>query len=139
MKFLKYLLLFALIFGLGYYVGQRPAEVKQKLREISGEVLEKTIGLEDSLSLQRAFLEAKGRMIQGKAHLLDHDYQGASQDLQQALNYLEKAIEVDPGISERLGKLMEKVREAQQKLAQGVGVSRQTLDEAQREVDGFLP
>ena len=132
-------MIFGIAFGLGYYVGQRPGEVKQKLREFSGDVLEKTIGLEESLTLQRAFLEAKGRMIQGKAHLLEHDYQGAARDLEQALHHLQRAIELDPGAKERLSALMTKIREAQQRLAQGSGVSRQTLDEAQREVDAFLP
>ena len=141
MKLLLYLLLIGMIFGLGYYVGQRPDEVKQQLRKLSGEVLENTIGLEESFALRREFLGAKERLIQGKAQLLDHNYEKAAEELGGTLNHLESTIEVnrDGQLNRQVDELMVKVREAQQELAEGKGVSRQALDEMQKKLDGLLP
>ena len=141
MKFLIFLLLFVLVFGLGYYVGQRPDEVKQKLRELSGDVLEQTIGLEESLQLRREFLGAKERLVQGKAHLLDHEYEKAAQELGKTLDHLESTAKVDPDgqIDQRVDELMVQLREAKEQLAEGKGVSRQALDAMQQKLNGLLP
>lgn len=141
LKVLLVLLLFAMVFGLGYYVGQRPDEVKQALREFSGDVLENTIGLKESLTLRREFLGAKEGLVQGKVYLLDHEYEKAAQELGKTLAHLENTIGVDPDgqLDQRVDELIAEVRETQQQLAGGKGVSRRALDEMQKKLDGLLP
>ena len=91
--------------------------------------------------LRREFLGAKERLVQGKAHLLDHDYEKAAQELGRTLDHLESTIDVDPDgqLDQRVDELVIEVREARQQLAEGKGVSRQALDEMQKKLDGLLP
>ena len=141
MKIILLLVAFGVVFGMGYYTGQRPEEVKQKLRDLSGEVLEKTIGLEQGLSLRKEFLKAKERLIEGKSQLLDHKYEGAATELSQAVQHLAqaKAVEPDGNLSKRIEELMNDMRQAQERLADGEGISRQTFDEVQAQLNELLP
>ena len=142
MKILLLLFTLVVVFGMGYYTGQRPDEVKQKLRDLSGEVLEKTIGLEQGLSLRKEFLQVKERLIEGKAKLLDHEYEGAAQELQQALEHL-KGVDLMKSSDGQTGKqvkeLMGEVQSAQERLAKGEGISREVLDGAQAKLNELLP
>jgi len=135
------LIAFAVVFSLGYYTGQRPDEIKQKIRELSGDVIEQTIGLDQKLSLRREFLQAKARLIEGKSKLLDHQYKDAAKELELAFEHLgnAKAAEGDGHIGKRVEELMYEILEAQQRLAKGEGVSRETLDLVQAKLDELLP
>ena len=60
-KFLASVLIVGAAFGAGYYVGQQPPEeVRKQLRELSQEVMEQTIGLEEGeLLLQKNFCKPR--------------------------------------------------------------------------------
>lgn len=139
-KFLVNLLLLGAVFSAGYYVGQRPGEVKQTLQTLSENVVEKTLGLDQNLILRREILEAKARMVQAKSELLDLAYQEAARELEASLQHLKKAVQVEPDSlrASRLGGLITKLQEAQQTLRDGTSVPRMTLDEAQRDLDTWL-
>ncbi|GJL56382.1 MAG: hypothetical protein NPIRA02_35140 [Nitrospirales bacterium] len=141
MKILLFLVAFAVVFSLGYYTGQRPDEIKQKIRELSGDVIEQTIGLDQKLSLRREFLQAKARLIEGKSKLLDHQYTSAAEELGHAFEHLgkAKAAEGDGQVGKRVEELMYEILEAQQRLTKGEGISRDTLDLAQAKLDALLP
>ena len=140
-KILLLLVAFGVVFGMGYYTGQRPEEVKQKIRDLSGEVLEKTIGLDQGLSLRKELLKAKERLIEGKSQLLDHEYEGAAKELELAFEHLgqAKAVESDGHVGKRVEDLMYEILQTQQRLAKGEGVSRETLDNVQVKLDELLP
>lgn len=141
MKKLLFLLILGLTFGLGYWVGQNPDEAKHLFREYSGDVLEKTIGLEESLALRREYLSAKERLVEGKAHLLDREYDKAALELGETLYHLEGMLEADSGtLSEaQMDELMEQVRIAQQRLEKGKGISRQAWNLMQQKLDDLVP
>ena len=142
MKILLLLFTLVVVFGMGYYTGQRPDEVKQKLRDLSGEVLEKTIGLEKGLSLRKEFLQVKERLIEGKAKLLDHEYEGAAEELQLALDHLKGIASFESSDGEKgkqVKELMGEVQSAQERLAKGEGISREVLDGAQAKLNELLP
>ena len=134
------LVAFGVVFGLGYYTGQRPDEVKQKLRDLSGEVLEQTIGLDQGLSLRKEFLKAKERLLEGKSQLLDHEYEGAATELSRAVHHLAqaKAVGSDTKLGKQIEELMNDVEQAQKQLAEGRGISRQALDEVQARLNDLL-
>ena len=141
MKILIVLLLFGIVFWLGYYAGQRPDEVKQQLRDLSGRMIEKTIGLNQGLALRQEFLRTKEKILAGKSYLLDNNYQGAAQSLKEALEPLGRAIEMDTekGVSERVSELMQEVRETHRRLVEGDATPPETLDPLQEKVDDLLP
>jgi len=141
MKTLLLLLSFGLVFGLGYYVGQRPAEVKQQLRNISGEVLEKTIGLNKGLTLKREILEAKEQLLDGQISLLDRDYPTSAQNMEQAIEHLKKAetVEREGELAKQVGRIIERLRQSQRRLAQGKEVSRRVFQEAKQQLDALIP
>ncbi|WP_454064067.1 hypothetical protein [Candidatus Nitrospira salsa] len=141
MKMLLFLVVLAAVFSLGYYTGQRPDEIKQKIRDLSGDVIEQTIGLDQKLSLRREFLQAKARLIEGKSKLLDHQYKDAAKELGLAFEHLgnAKAAEGNGHVGKRVEELMYEILEAQQRLVQGEGVSRETLDLVQAKLDELLP
>jgi len=141
MKMLILLLSYGLIFGLGFYVGQRPTEVKQQLRTISGEVLEKTIGLNKGLTLKREIVEAKEQLLDGQLSSLDHDYSTAVQNIEQSIEHLKKAKEVEQEgeLSKQIGRVIERLRQTHTRLAQGEGISRRVFKDVTRQVDALLP
>jgi len=44
MKIIRWVIMLGLVFWAGYYTGKQPEVVKQTLRNLSGEVLDNTIG-----------------------------------------------------------------------------------------------
>lgn len=140
-KLLRWVVIFGLVFGLGYYTGQRPEEVKQTLRTLSGEVLEKTIGRDQRVSLQRQMLEAKEGLLEGRAYLMDHHYQEASDEFGRALRHLDRAVELDPQgpMAHRIRVVKQKVQEAQASLAQGRSLPPDFLDDLRRELQAVMP
>ena len=111
MKVLRILILLGIVFGLGYYTGQKPDEVKQRLRDLSGQVLENTIGFDQKTNLQRQMLAAKDGFLEGRAYLLDHHFKEASEEFERALHHLDQAVELDPQ-----GPMAQKIKIVKQKI-----------------------
>ena len=130
------------IFWAGYYVGQQPpGEVKQKLRTMSEDMVERALGLDENrLILQREFLEAKSRIVQGKANLIDGEYDQAANEMGQALVHLKKALTAEgQGPSSAITeKLLVKIENTKDALASGQVIPRQSIDEIQAGLDNLL-
>ncbi|MDH3504040.1 MAG: hypothetical protein OEZ41_01695 [Nitrospirota bacterium] len=141
MKILRMLILLGIVFGLGYYTGQKPDVVKQRLRDLSGQVLENTIGYDQDTNLQRQMLAAKDGFLEGRAYLLDHHFEEASGEFERALHHLDQAVELDPQgpLAQKIQIVKQKVREAQQSLAQGHNLPPHVLDELRQELQSVMP
>ena len=140
MKIIRWCLLLGVVFGAGYYTGKQPDVVKQTLRDLSGEVLESTIGLDQTVQLQRKMLEAKDGVVEGRAYLLDHDFEGASSEFSQALQHLDEAVALDPEgpMAKNIEILKLKVREVLDSLAQGRNVPPHILEDLREELRSVL-
>jgi len=141
MKIIRWCLLLGVVFGAGYYTGQQPDVVKQTLRDLSGEVLESTIGLDQTVQLQRKMLKAKEGFLEGRAYLLDYHFQEASAEFEQALHHLDEAVALDPQgpLAQKISRVKQKVREAQAALAQGQNLPPHLLEELRQELQAVLP
>jgi tetratricopeptide (TPR) repeat protein len=141
MKILRTLILLGIVFGLGYYTGQKPDVVKQRLRDLSGQVLENTIGYDQNTSLQRQMLAAKEGFLEGRAYLLESQFEEASGEFERALRHLDQAVALDPEgpLAQKIQTVKQKVREAQQSLAQGRSLPPHVLDELRQELQSAMP
>ena len=141
MKFIRTVGILAVVFGLGYYTGQKPDEVKQKLREFSGVVLENTLGVDQQARLQRQILHAQEGVIEGKALLLDHRLAEASEEFERALHHLDQAAALNPDspMGRKVETVKRKVREVQQSLAEGRSLPPHLLEEVRQELQAVLP
>lgn len=141
MKILRMLILLGIVFGLGYYTGQKPDVVKQGLRDLSGQVLENTIGYDQRTSLQRQMLAAKDGFLEGRAYLLENHFEEASGEFDRALRHLDQAVELDPQgpLAHKIQAFKQKVREAQQSLSQGRSLPPHVLDELRQELQSAMP
>jgi len=121
MKIIRWMLLFGVVFGLGYFTGQQPEVVKQALQDLSGEVLENTIGLDQGIQLKKQLLEAKAGFLEGKAYLLENRFDEASWEFEQALSHLDQAVQIDPEgpTAQKIDGVKQKVQELQQRVADG--------------------
>jgi hypothetical protein len=141
LKIIRWCILLGVVFGAGFYTGQQPDVVKQTLRELSGEVLEKTIGLDQTVKLQRQMLGAKEGLVEGRAYLLDHDFEGASGEFEGTLRHLDEAVALDPEgpMAKKIEMVKEKIREAQVSLAQGRSLPPHLLQDLRQELQDVLP
>ena len=141
MKILRMLILFGIVFGLGYYTGQKPDVVKQRLRDLSGQVLESTIGYDQNTSLQRQMLAAKEGFLEGRAYLLENHFEEAAEEFERALRHLDQAVELDPQspLAQKIQTVKQKVREAQHTLAQGRSLPPHVLEELRQELQSAMP
>ena len=141
LKIIRWSIVFSLVFGAGFYTGQQPDVVKQALRNLSGEVLDKTIGLDQTVKLQRQMLGAKEGLVEGRAYLLDHDFAGASGEFERTLQHLDEALALDPQgpLAQKIEGVKRKVREAQTKLAQGRNLPPHLLEDLRQELQAVLP
>jgi len=144
-RFLGTILILAAVFGLGYYAGQRPvAELKQtvvdlsrKVASVSRSAVDTTLGLERTLRWRQAMIDAKAKVVQAKADILDHNLGNASKEMGEAEEYLDKASRgaEDKDLPPHLKSAIEKTRSIRADLAAGKQVARSRLDELQRELD----
>ena len=136
-----FLLIIGGAFASGYWVGQNPNEAKHLFREYSGEVVEKTIGLKEGMALQREYLGAKERLVEAKAYFLDREYKKAAYELDETLDYLQGMAEANSDVisEDAVEEVMVQVRGVQRQLEEGRGVSRQTWDSMQRNLNDLLP
>ncbi len=141
MKMMRWVILLSVVFGAGFYTGKQPDVVKQTLRDLSGEVLENTIGLDQTVKLQREMLEAKEGLVEGRAYLLDHDFEGASGEFKRALRHLDEAVALDPQgpMALKIEVVKEKIREAQSSLAEGRNLAPHVLEDLRQELQAVLP
>jgi len=141
MKIVRWCILLGVVFGAGFYTGQQPDVVKQTLRDLSGEVLENTIGLDKTVKLQRQMLGAKEGLVEGRAYLLDHDFAGASGEFERTLQHLDEAVALDPQgpLAKKIETVKQKVREAQSSLAQGRNIPPHLLEDLRQELQAVLP
>ena len=141
MKIIRWFILLGIVFGAGYYTGQRPDVVKQTLRNLSGEVLENTIGFDQTAKLQRQMLEAKEGLVEGRAYLLDHNFKGASGEFERSLRHLDEAVALDPEgpLARKIEMVKEKIRDAQASLAQGRSLPPHVLEDLRQELQAVLP
>ena len=140
MKIIRFVIVVGLIFWLGYYTGQKPEEVKQTLREWSGVVLEKTIGVDQQARLERQILHANEGLIEGKAFLLDHRFVEASEEFERTLHHLDQATALDPKspVGQKVQVVKEKVRAAKQSLAEGRTLPPHVLEDLRQELQSIL-
>jgi hypothetical protein len=141
LKIIRWGIVFGVVFGAGFYTGQQPDVVKQTLRDLSGEMLEKTIGLDQTVKLQRQMLGAKEGLVEGRAYLLDHDFAGASGEFERTLQHLDNAVALDPPspLAKKIETVKQKVREAQASLAQGRNLPPHLLEDLRQELQAVLP
>ncbi len=141
MKIIRWFILLGLVFGAGYYTGKQPEVVKQTLRDLSGNVLESTIGLDQGIKLQRQMLKAKAGFIEGREYLLENHFEEASGEFERGLHHLKEAATLDPQgpIAQKIETVKEKVREIQASLAQGQSLPPHLLEELRQELHAVLP
>ena len=141
-KFLRIVLVLAGVFGAGYYVGQQPPEeVKRQFQTMSDEVVERAHDLsEGERFLQKELLDAKSRFLDGKAEILDGKYDEAVAMLEETLHHLKTAIRRKGKETSRalLAAAMAKIQDLQRSLADGRDVSREEIDDVQKDLDSLL-
>lgn len=161
-KFIAIMLLVAISFGGGYYLGQRPVgtlrhtvsdlskrlegseeivgDLKKSLKTLSQTALDTTLGIERDLRRRQRLVEAKSRLVQAKAHVINRNFGDAARELAEAVAALEapaKAIKQDPAADAMLD-LAGSLKEVRLEVARGKSVSLKTMDEMQRKLDQML-
>src|SRR3990167_6760415 len=92
LKFLGFLMVVGLAFGLGLYVGQKgPENVLHKAKQLGADVVARTSSVERSLAVRTGIVNAKERLVQAKSDLLDKNYGKAVSGMEEASQALTKA------------------------------------------------
>ncbi|MBH0202331.1 MAG: hypothetical protein HP496_08565 [Nitrospira sp.] len=147
-KFLAVVLLLAGAFGAGYYLGQRPvgtlqrtvAELQQSLKDVSRNVLDTTLGIERDLRKRQGLVDAKSRLVQAKAHLVDRNFGDAAKELAEAVDAVEAALKgvKSDTATNPLRDIAGSLREVKLEIVTGKQVSMKKLDELQQRIDQLL-
>jgi len=149
LRFIGTMMMLALVFGLGYYTGQRPigdlkhtiGDLSRKVGSLSKSAVDTTLGLERDLRWHQGLVDAKEKVIQAKSELLDRNFGSAAKELAEAEEYLDKANRAEEksgGRAAKLKPLLEKIRAARADLATGKALARAKLDEIQQELDAVI-
>jgi molecular chaperone GrpE (heat shock protein) len=141
LRFLGLIVLLIGAFGLGYTWGQRPlANLEQVVKDLSKRVVDTTTGIEQDLRQREGFVNAKARIVQAKAELLNRNTANAVKELAEAIDSLETATRsakpADPSIQAK--ELTGKLRQIRSDLTRGKKEAAARLDGIQREVDVLL-
>ncbi|MBI4002528.1 MAG: hypothetical protein HY348_12185 [Nitrospira defluvii] len=141
LRFIGLLVLLALSFGFGYLWGKQPTNnLEQTVKDFSRNMVDTTLGIERDFHRRQSLVDAKGRVIQAKAELLNKNTTEAAKELAEAVNSLETVTrggkQIDPQAHVR--ELTVKIRELHLELSLGKKVSATKLDEIQKELDGLL-
>ncbi|MGZ8393920.1 MAG: hypothetical protein ACXW34_00370 [Nitrospira sp.] len=141
LRFIGLLVLLALAFGFGYLWGKAPTNnLEQTVKDFSRNMVDTTLGIERDFHRRQSLVDAKGRVIQAKAELLNKNTTEAATELAEAVTSLETIArggkQIDPQAQVR--ELMGKIKELRLELSLGKKVSSTKLDEIQRELDGLL-
>lgn len=161
-KFIVILLLIAGSFGAGYYVGQKPVGTlqetvsdlskrlaiseetiggfQQSVKKLSKDALDATMKIERDLRRRQGLVEAKSRLVQAKANILDRNFSDAAKELADAVAALEtpaKGAQDDPS-TDALLDLATSLRQVRLETAMGKPVPMKKLDELERRLDQQL-
>ena len=147
-KFLVVVVLLVGAFGAGYYLGQRPvgtlqrsvAELQQSLKDVSRNVLDTTLGIERDLRRRQGLVDAKSRLVQAKAHLVDRNFGDAAKALAEAaeaVDTITKGAKPDHSTS-ALRDMAGSLREVRLEIVLGKPLPLKKLDELQQRMDQLL-
>lgn len=162
LKFIVLLLLVTGAFAAGYYAGQQPVDtlqatvsdlthrlaiseetigdVRQSLKSLSQNALEATARIEHDLRRRNTLAEAKSRVVQAKAYVLDRNYRDGAKELAKAASALEavaKGIKPDASTKVMLD-VARSLRDARAEVAMGKAVPLKKFDDLQRRIDQAL-
>ncbi len=147
-KFLAVVLLLVGAFGAGYYLGQRPvgtlqrtvAELQQSLKDVSRNVLDTTLGIERDLRRRQGLVDAKSRLVQAKAHLVDRNFGDAAKEMAEAIAAVEAATKGGKSdtATNALRDMAGSLREVKSEIVTGKQGSMKKLDELQQRMDQLL-
>ena len=147
-KFLAVVLLLVGAFGAGYYLGQRPvgtlqrtvAELQQSLKDMSRNVLDTTLGIERDLRKRQGLVDAKSRLVQAKAHLVDRNFGDAAKEMTEAIQAVEAATKgtKSDDATNALRDMAGSLREVKLEIVTGKQVSMKKLDELQQSMNQLL-
>ena len=139
------------VFLLGYYTGQRPAEVRKAVKELSSEmvdttkdlsrnVIDTTHGLERALRYRQGVVDAKERLLEARSDLNDKNFGDAAKELAEVVTHLEEAglAGEEGGKAARAKALAAKIKAVEGDLSKGKSVSREKMGEIQKELDSLL-
>lgn len=151
LKLFGVLVLLGGVFLLGYYTGQRPAEVKKAVKELSSEVVDTTKDLsrnviDTSQTLERALryrqgvVDAKERLLEARTDLNDKNFGDAAKELAEAVAHLEEAglAGEESGQIAKVKALAARIKEIEGDLSKGKTVSRERMSAIQKEMDSLL-
>ena len=151
MKILGTTVLLGGVFLLGYYTGQRPAEVRKAVKELSSEmvdttkdlsrnVIDTTHGLERALRYRQGVVDAKERLLEARSDLNDKNFGDAAKELAEAVTHLEQAglTGEEGGKAAKAKTLAAKIKNVEGDLSKGKTVSREKMGEIQKELDSLL-
>ncbi len=147
-KFFAVVLLLVGAFGAGYYLGQRPvgtlqrtvAELQQSLKDMSRNVLDTTLGIERDLRRRQGLVDAKSRLVQAKAHLVDRNFGDAAKEMAEAIAAVETATKgtKSDDATNALRDMAGSLREVKLEIVTGKQVSMKKLDELQQNMNQLL-
>lgn len=139
------------VFLLGYYTGQRPAEVRKAVKEFSSEVMDTTKdlsrnvidttqGLERTLRYRQGVVDAKERLLEARSDLNEKNFGDAAKELAEAVTHLEQAglTGEEGGKAAKAKALAAKIKDVEGDLSKGKTVSREKMSEMQKELDALL-
>jgi len=151
LKILGVTVLLGGVFLLGYYTGQRPAEVRKAVKELSSEmvdttkdlsrnVIDTTQGLERALRYRQGVVDAKERLLEARSDLNDKNFGDAAKELAEAVTHLEQAglTGEEGGKAAKAKTLAAKIKDVEGDLSKGKTVSREKMGEIQKELDSLL-
>jgi hypothetical protein len=141
LRFLGLLVLMSLAFAAGYVFGQLPLKpLTEKVRELSKNVMDTTLGIERDLRRRQGLVDAKARLVQAKLDLAERNYGNAGKELAETIDALEQALHGtrEPATSARLRTLTTQAKEVRLELTMGKKFGPAKLDEIQKELDGLL-
>jgi len=162
LKFIVILCLTAGSFAAGYYLGQQPdgtvqstvsnlskqvtrsekmvGDVRQSLQSLSQNALTTTLSIERDLRHRQGLVEAKSRLVQAKADVLDQNFGDAAKELGEAVTVLEtsaKDIKQDHTADTML-ELAGQLREVRLEVAMGKPVPLKRLEDVQQRMNRLL-
>jgi hypothetical protein len=147
-KFLAAFALAVLSFALGFYFGQRPvgtlqdtvADLRQSIKEMSRNVIDTTMGIEQDLRRRQALLDTKSKVVQSRSDLLDKNYGEAAKQLAEGVAGLETAIKgaKPDAATQAVREVIGTLQEMRLELSMGKPVPMKKLSELQQEIDRQL-
>lgn len=147
-KFIGIVTLAVASFGMGFYFGQRPVgtleqtvgDLQESLKQMSRNVLDTTVGIEQDLRRRQSLLDTKARVIQAKSELFDKNFGEAAKQLAEAVTALEQAIKgaKKDDQTKALKGIASSLQECRLELSMGKTVPMKKLDEALHTIDREL-